>query len=134
MIYNLFLLFCLYLPFEVALIPTEGVDLASGRVVILILALIWLISALKNRQIFVPAKIQTALVLSFLFLSSLSLFFCYGCSASTFLSRLDYGGISILIACSTFPPNIYGLACDPCINKLGYSTMFLIASAVGKVL
>ena len=74
MLYKLFLLFCLYLPFQIALNPAEGIDLASVRVIIPILALIWLILALKNRQVFIPAKIQTALTLSFLFLAGLSLF------------------------------------------------------------
>ncbi|MFA4817779.1 MAG: O-antigen ligase family protein [Parcubacteria group bacterium] len=73
MIYKLLLLFCLYIPFQIALNPAEGVDLASGRVFILILALMWLISALKNRQVCVPVRIQTFLILSFLFLSAFSL-------------------------------------------------------------
>jgi O-antigen ligase len=71
--HKLLLLFCFYIPFQLALNPAEGVDLASGRVFVLVLALMWLISAFKNRQVFIPAKTQTILLLSFLFLSAFSI-------------------------------------------------------------
>eukprot|EP00826_Nyctotherus_ovalis_P013041 TRINITY_DN1348_c0_g1_i5.p1 TRINITY_DN1348_c0_g1~~TRINITY_DN1348_c0_g1_i5.p1 ORF type:complete len:192 (+),score=23.67 TRINITY_DN1348_c0_g1_i5:406-981(+) len=41
------------------------------------------------------------------------LFSAYGNKLQAFLSRLDYGGISLLIAGSAFPPVIYGFACNP---------------------
>lgn len=93
-VYKLFLLFCLYLPFQIALNPAEGVDLASGRVFVLILALLWLISALKNRQVCVPARIQTALILSFLFLSAFSLLWA---------QNPDWGVRKLLFLLSVFP-------------------------------
>jgi len=55
--------------------------------------------------------------------------FCLGSSAlfhlmfiksekiSTILSRLDYGGISILIAGSSYPPIYYAYACEPVIKE-----------------
>lgn len=92
--YKLFLLFCLYIPFQIALNPAEGVDLASGRVFILILVLLWLVSALKNRQIFVPAKIQTWLILSFLFISGFSLLWA---------QNSDWGMRKLLFLLSIFP-------------------------------
>jgi len=92
--YKLFLLFCLYIPFQIALNPARGVDLASGRVFILILALMWLISALKNRQVFVPARMQTFLILSFLFLSAFSLFWA---------NNADWGLRKLLFLLSIFP-------------------------------
>ena len=94
MLYGLFLIFCLYLPFQIALNPAKGVDLASGRVFILILALLWLISGLKKRRIFIPAKIQTWLILSFLFISGFSLFWA---------SNLDWGLRKLLFLLSIFP-------------------------------
>ena len=94
MIYCLLLLFCLYLPFQIALNPAEGVDLASARIIILILALLWLVSGLKNRQLFVPAKIQTALILSFMFLASFSLLGA---------ENTDWGSRKLLFLFSTFP-------------------------------
>lgn len=94
MIYKLLLIFCLYLPFQIALNPTEGIDLASGRVFILILALLWLISGLKNRRVFVPAGIQTLLISSFLFISGFSLFWA---------ENLDWGARKFLFLLSIFP-------------------------------
>ena len=94
MTYRLFLLFCIYLPFQVALNPSQGVDLASGRVFVLILALMWLISGLKNKRIFMPAKIQTLLIISFLFLSGFSLFWA---------ENLDWGVRKLLFLLSIFP-------------------------------
>jgi O-antigen ligase len=94
MLYNLLLLFCLYLPFQVALNPAEGIDLASSRVFILILAFLWVISGLKNRKVFVPAKIQTILIISFLFLAGFSLFWA---------ENFDWGVRKLLFLLSIFP-------------------------------
>jgi O-antigen ligase len=94
MIYKLLLLFCFYIPFQIALNPASGVDLASGRVLVLILALMWLISALKNRQVCVPARIQTFLILSFLFLSTFSILWA---------RNPDWGLRKLLFLLSIFP-------------------------------
>jgi len=75
MLYNLFLIFCLYLPFQLALNASEGFDLASGRVFALILGILWLFKSLIQKKLFIPNKIQSLLLLSFLFLSAFSLFF-----------------------------------------------------------
>jgi len=75
MLYNLLLLFCLYLPFQLALNVFEGVDLASGRVFVLILGILWLFKSLAQKRLFIPNKIQTLLLFSFLFLSAFSLVF-----------------------------------------------------------
>src|SRR4030042_5244763 len=94
MLYKLFLLFCLYLPFQLALNPAAGVDLASGRVFIILLFLLWLIYGLKNKRLFIPFKIQTLLILSFLFLSAFSLFWA---------ENLDWGIRKLLFLFSIFP-------------------------------
>ena len=94
MLYKLLLLFCLYLPFQIALNPAEGIDLASGRVFIILLFLIWLVDGLKNKRLFVPFKIQTLLVLPFLFLSAFSLFWA---------DNLDWGVRKLLFLLSVFP-------------------------------
>jgi len=71
-----FLLFlAIYLPFGVALSPSSGIDLSSVRVLIVGLFLFWLISGLKSRKVFIANNFQTALIGSFLFLSSFSFFF-----------------------------------------------------------
>ncbi len=94
MLYKLLLLFCLYLPFQIALNPAEGIDLASGRVFIILLFLIWPIGGLKNKKLFVPFKIQTLLILSFLFISAFSLFWA---------ENLDWGTRKVLFLFSIFP-------------------------------
>jgi len=71
-----FLLFIIfYLPFQVALSPSAGVDLASGRVLIIILFLWWLAESLRQKKIIFRPKVTSGLLLAFLFLSSLSLVF-----------------------------------------------------------
>lgn len=94
MLYKLLLLFCLYLPFQIALNPTTGVDLASVRVFIPLLFLLWLAEGLKNKKLFVADKIQTLLILSFLFLSAFSLFWA---------SNTDWGERKLLFLLSIFP-------------------------------
>lgn len=72
--FKLFLLFCLYLPFQLALNPAEGVDLASARVFILILFLSWLAEGFKKKRIIIKRDAQTAFVIIFLFLCFFSVF------------------------------------------------------------
>ncbi|MFA6183879.1 MAG: O-antigen ligase family protein [Parcubacteria group bacterium] len=68
-------LFFLYLPFQVALNPAEGFDLASVRIIIPLLFLAWLIDSLKNKEIIIPKGLTFFLLISFLFLACFSLFF-----------------------------------------------------------
>ncbi|MBU2028459.1 O-antigen ligase family protein [Patescibacteria group bacterium] len=65
----------LYLPFQIALNPSEGFDVASIRVIIIGLFLVWLADGLKKKKIIFQKNIQTLLISSFLFLSLFSLFF-----------------------------------------------------------
>ena len=71
--FNFFLFLCLYLPFQLALNPAEGVDLASGRVFIILLFFVWLAQSLKNKKLIIGKNMQTGLVATFLFLSALSI-------------------------------------------------------------
>lgn len=75
MIYRLILILSLYLPFQIALSPIPGIDLASIRVFILILFFIWLAESLRQKKIYLPKNLQTFFLLSFLFLSFFSMFF-----------------------------------------------------------
>lgn len=61
-----------YLPFQIALNPTAGVDLASVRVLVLILFGGWLLSGLRRKEIYVRKNLATGFLLSFLFLSAFS--------------------------------------------------------------
>lgn len=73
MINTLLSIFFLYLPFQVAINPLEGVDLASIRILIPLIFLLWLLKSLKKKKINIPNNITTALILSFIFLSGFSL-------------------------------------------------------------
>jgi O-antigen ligase len=105
MVFNLFLFLCFYLPFQIALNPVSGIDMASIRILILFIFFIWLWDFLKNKPPHQLNKnkineqeqfdkkdksrfswcwgkknifvfnIQTKAVLFFLFLSDVSLFF-----------------------------------------------------------
>jgi O-antigen ligase len=73
MILKIFYFLCLLLPFQIALNPTETVDLASVRVVIIVLFFLWLSRGLKNRKIFVRNNLLSALIVSFIFFNILSI-------------------------------------------------------------
>jgi O-antigen ligase len=70
---NLLLLLCLYLPFQIALNPAEGIDLASVRIIIPALFLLWLAKGLKDKKIIIKKSLVSALISTFLFLSALSI-------------------------------------------------------------
>lgn len=67
-----FLIF--YIPFQIALNPSEGIDLASIRILIILLFFAWLLLSLSRKKLFIPNAIQTWLILIFLFIVFLS--FC----------------------------------------------------------
>lgn len=54
------------------------------------------------------------------------LFYQMSAKANKYLLRVDYGGISLLVLGSTFPPFFYGFYCE---NFLKYFYLFLIGSA-----
>lgn len=89
----------IYLPFQLALNPIKGVDLASIRVIILVLFFIWLVVSLKNKKIIIKNNFQTVLVLTFLFLNIFSCFFS---------RNIDWSTRKILYLLSIFP--IYFIA------------------------
>lgn len=94
MLYKLLLILIAYLPFQLALNPAEGIDLASIRVFILILFFLWLTEGLKNKKIIIKNNIQTYLILIFLFLSLFSIFFA---------RNTDWSLRKILYLLSIFP-------------------------------
>jgi O-antigen ligase len=70
---NLILLLALYLPFQMALNPTEGVDLASIRVFVLIIFAFWLAKSLKNRKLVIKKGLISAAITVFLFINVVSI-------------------------------------------------------------
>ncbi len=70
----LFYIFLALIPFQFALNPLEGVDLANGRVLALLLIIVLLLKGLKNRSLVIPLSSLSLLLLFFLFWSGLSIF------------------------------------------------------------
>jgi O-antigen ligase len=71
--FDVFILIVLYLPFQLALNPATGVDLASIRVLIILLFAFWLAQGLKRKNIQIKNNLQTWLIISFLFLNTFSI-------------------------------------------------------------
>ncbi len=65
---HILLLLILYIPFQVALNISAGVDLASGRVFILYLFAVWAVKSLAEKRFVIRLNLQTLLI--FLFLSA----------------------------------------------------------------
>lgn len=73
MIDYLFFFIILLLPLQFALNIGDNVDLVITRVLVPVIFLLWLIRSLAQRKIWIANRAQTWLLLSFLFLSALSL-------------------------------------------------------------
>ncbi len=74
MLEKLLLLFCLYLPFQLALRPATDIDLASVRIFIPLLFIFWLIQSLKRKRLLIPSSASALFLYSFIFFLSFSLF------------------------------------------------------------
>ena len=68
----LFLLI-LYIPFQVALNISAGIDLASGRVLILYLFAVWVMRSLAEKRFVIRLNLQTLLISLFLFVAVFSM-------------------------------------------------------------
>lgn len=66
------MLLVFYLPFQVALNVSSGMDLASGRVLILLFFLIWIFRSLERKKLEIDFSLETMLVVLFLALSVFS--------------------------------------------------------------
>ncbi|MDP3057547.1 MAG: O-antigen ligase family protein [bacterium] len=64
-----------YLPFQVALNVTESIDLASSRIFIILLFIVWLVKSLAKKKLVIPYRTTTWLLLVFLGLIALSAYF-----------------------------------------------------------
>ena len=62
-----------YIPFQVALNITSGIDLASGRVLILYLFAVWIIKSLAEKRFVIRLNLQTLLILLFLSIACFSM-------------------------------------------------------------
>ncbi|MCK5460083.1 O-antigen ligase family protein [Candidatus Parcubacteria bacterium] len=62
-----------YLPFQIALNITSGIDLASGRAFILYLFIVWIIKSLAEKRFIIKFNLQAILILAFLFIAIFSM-------------------------------------------------------------
>jgi hypothetical protein len=74
MLQKILLFLAFYLPFQMALNLRPGIDLASIRLLILIVFFLWLADSLRRKKIIVSNNPQTILISIFLFLNLLSFF------------------------------------------------------------
>jgi len=63
----------LYIPFQIALNITPGIDLASGRILILYLFAVWIIKSLAEKRFAIKLNPQTLLILLFLSIACFSM-------------------------------------------------------------
>ncbi len=68
-------IFSLYLPLQLAISPSASIDLASVRVIILLLFLFWLSFGLLKKKVVFPVSPASLFLYSFLFFATFSLFF-----------------------------------------------------------
>jgi O-antigen ligase len=94
MILNLIFFLAAYLPFQLALNPSTGVDLASIRVLIISLFFLWITLGLKNKKIIIRPSLQGALIATFLFLNVLSV---------VMARNTDWSGRKLMFLFSIFP-------------------------------
>ncbi len=106
MLFRFLLLLAVYLPFQIALNPIKGIDMASLRVLILILFFCWLAEGLRRKKIQLKKEKITFLIIIFLFLSFFSIFFA---------NNFDWSGRKILYLFSIFP--IYFVMQDVIVSK-----------------
>lgn len=72
--YYFLIFFCAYLPFQIAFNPLEGIDLASARVLAILIFTVWLTESLWQKRFFLPKSKNALFLFSFLFLAFFSLF------------------------------------------------------------
>jgi putative inorganic carbon (HCO3(-)) transporter len=77
MFFKLFLFFCVFLPFQFALNPTAGIDLAMVRVIVPIMFLLWIGWSIKNKKKPLEVTSVSIFLLIFLFLALFSLYFSH---------------------------------------------------------
>lgn len=110
-----------YLPFQLALNLSPGVDLLSGRVLILLLAAVWLVKSLKEKKFSWPKDRTTWALLLFFCLALISLFVAQN---QIFALR------KLLVFISVFPLFFLAKALVQDIEQLKKVVWIVIASAL----
>lgn len=79
---SLLVFFSYFLPFQFAVNPFEGVDLAIVRIIIPLVFMIWLISGLTRKELVISAKIPLFFLLSYIAFATFSIVFSQNVSWS----------------------------------------------------
>jgi len=95
-----------YFPFQLALNPTKGIDLASIRVLILIIFFLWLAESFRKKRLNIVLGSTTYLLIIFLSLSAFSFFWA---------KNQDFAMRKILFLLSIFP--LYFVVSDVIYDK-----------------
>ncbi|MFA6047404.1 MAG: O-antigen ligase family protein [Parcubacteria group bacterium] len=103
---TLLIILAIYLPFQLALNPSEGIDLASIRVFILLIFFLWLAEGFRKKRLNIASNSITYLLVVFLFLSAFSFFWA---------KNQDFAMRKILFLLSIFP--LYFVASDVIYDK-----------------
>lgn len=109
-----------YLPFQIALNAAESIDLASSRIFIIVLFLVWLIKSLAKKKLVVAYGMATWLLAVFLGLAALSAYFSIDQEKSA---------IRLLFFVSIFPLYFVAAAYLNSIIKITKAIYFLLFSA-----
>lgn len=120
--YKWLIFLTIYLPFQLALNPASGVDLASIRVLILLLFFVWLAQGVKKKNVIIRNTLQTWLVASFLFLNLLSI---------VAAGNTDWSARKLLFLFSIFP--LYFIAAGVIDTKEKAKKIMQAAVASGAV-
>lgn len=113
--------FLFFLPWQFALNPAEGIDLASSRVFSLFIAVFWLAESLFLRSLKINLRAQSLFFVSFLFFSLFSLFF----------AEEPVWGLRKLFFLLSFAP-LYFVAADLATNyasKISFIRAFVLGAA-----
>lgn len=84
----------LLLPFQFALSPAPGIDLAVIRVATLVLVILWLVRGFVSRKLMLPVGVPSFFLLTFLFLAVFSLLWA---------DNTVFAGRKVLFFCSFLP-------------------------------
>lgn len=109
-----------YLPFQVALNLSGSVDLLSGRVLILLLAAIWLAKAVREKKLFLPKDFVSW---------SLVLFFTIAAISVLVAQNQAWALRKLLVFASIFPLYFLALFLIGNIAQLVKAVWFLVGSA-----
>lgn len=117
------LFFCALLPFQFALNPQSGIDLAIVRVLIPLLFIVWAVIKIKNKDYSMDSSLLSGLVAAFLFLAFISI---------PFSQNISWSFRKLLFLFSIAP--LYFVVADVLKNKTNTAKPIIAALVAGSTL